>query len=92
MTGTADGKPIACSLQGGELERRLEEIAALGAESLLEHARDGDRHRLRFRSDPETRRRLEALVAAEAECCPFLGLSLEAGGPEIVLTALAPAR
>jgi len=86
MTDTHDEKPIACSLRGRDLEQRLEEISALAAESLLGQETDGERQRLRFRADPETRRRLEALVAAEAECCPSLALSLEAGGDEIVLT------
>jgi hypothetical protein len=87
-----EDKPIACSLQGRQLEQRLDEIAALAAGSLLGQERDGESQRLRFRPDPETRRRLEALIAAEAECCPFLELSLETGASEIVLTVLAPAE
>jgi len=81
-----DEVPPTCSLQGRELQERLDEIAVLGAENLLGQEVDGDRQRLRFRADPETRRRLEALVAAERECCRFLEFSLEADGKEIVLT------
>lgn len=84
-----DAVPPSCSLQGRELQDRLDAIAALGAESLLGQESDGDRQRLRFRPDPETRRKLEALVAAESKCCPFLELSLEGGGEEIVLTISA---
>jgi hypothetical protein len=79
----------SCSLQGRDLQKRLDEIAALGAASLLGQEADGDRQVLRFRADPETRRRLEALVAAEAECCSFLDLALESNGEEIVLTVSA---
>jgi hypothetical protein len=88
-TPGAEGAPPGCSLRGRELQQRLDEIAALGADALLGQEADGHRQTLRFRPDPETRRRLEALVAAESECCPFLQLSLEAGGKEIVLTVSA---
>lgn len=86
-----DEAPIVCSLEERELQDRLDEVAALGAECLLGHEIEGERHRLRFRADEETRRRLEALVAAEAECCPFLDLLLVDGGEELVLTVSAPA-
>jgi len=86
-----DETQIACSLEGRELEERLNEIAALGTESLLGHELEGERHRLRFRADGETQRRLEALVAAEAECRPFLDLVLVDGGEELILTVSAPA-
>ena len=88
-TPSAESTPPTCSLQGRDLRERLDEIAALGAESLLGQEADGDRQILRFRADPETRRRLEALVAAEAECCSFLDLSLQISGEEIVLTVSA---
>jgi hypothetical protein len=83
------GTPIVCSLGASDLRQRLDEIAEVGAESLIERT-DGARHLLRFRSDPETRRRLEAIVAAEAKCCSFLDLSLEEQGGELVLTVSAP--
>lgn len=85
-----EGTPIACSLGASELRQRLNEIAEVGADSLVERSADGERHLLRFRSDPETRRRLEAIVAAEAKCCSFLDLSLEEQGDELVLSVSAP--
>ncbi len=83
-------KPIACSLGAGELEQRLAAIAEIGAESLVSHEVEGDRHLLRFRADANTRRRLEGIVAAEAECCSFLDLSLGEDGDELVLSIAAP--
>jgi hypothetical protein len=82
--------PIACSLDAEDLRRRLSEIAAVGAESLFARDSDGPRHTLRFRSDPQTRRRLERIVAAEAECCSFLDLTLVEQKGELVLTVEAP--
>jgi hypothetical protein len=85
-----EGPPIACSLGENDLRGRLEEIAAVGAASLIARGSDGDRRLLRFRSAAETRRRLEAIVAAEAKCCPFLDLSLEERGGELILSLSAP--
>lgn len=87
MTG---GTPIACSLGAGDLRQRLAEIAEVGAGNLIARSADGDRHLLRFRSNAETRRRLEAIVAAEGQCCSFLDLRLEARGDETVLSIGAP--
>jgi hypothetical protein len=81
---------IACSLGAGDQRRRLDEIAALGRDSLTAaESRDGS-HVLRFRDDEETRRRLAEIVAAEAECCPFLDLDLQERDGELVLTLTAP--
>lgn len=82
--------PIACSLNAGDLKQRLAAITEIGEESLIDHATDDGRHLLRFRSDAETRKRLEEIVAAEAECCSFLDLALEERGGELVLSVTAP--
>lgn len=82
--------PVVCSLGAGDLEQRLSMIAEIGAQSLIEHQQEGDRHVLRFRSDSRTRERLEAVIAAEAECCAFLDLSLEEDGDQLVLSVAAP--
>jgi hypothetical protein len=85
-----EGTPIACSLGASDLRQRLREIAALGAESLLERSAEGERHLLRFRSDASTRARLAAIVAAEARCCPFLDLALEEQDGELILSIGSP--
>jgi len=84
-----DDTPIACSLNTGQLEQRLTEIAAVGAASLISRGSEGGRHLLRFRADATTRQRLEAIVAAEAECCSFLDLSLSEQAGELVLSISA---
>jgi hypothetical protein len=82
--------PVVCSLGAGDLEARLAEIGAVGAASLLDRRREGERHLLRFRADRRTRERLEAIVGAEAECCAFLELSLVEGCCDLTLTVAAP--
>jgi hypothetical protein len=88
--GMNEEAPLACSLGASDLRQRLNEIAKVGTDSLIEHDTDGNRHLLRFNIDPDTRRRLEAIVAAEAKCCSFLDLSLEERGGELVLSVSAP--
>lgn len=86
----AASTPVACSLGGGDLEQRLAAIAEIGAASLISRNVEGGRHLLRFRSSAETRQRLEEIVAAEAECCSFLELSLAEEGSDLVLLVSAP--
>lgn len=83
-------EPFACALDAGDLGQRLAAIAAAGSESLIDRSTDGDRQLLRFRSAATSRRRLEAIIAAEAECCPFLDLSLSECGGELLLSIDAP--
>jgi hypothetical protein len=83
--------PPACSLDADELQLRLERIAAVGADSLIERRADGERHLLHFRPTEEIRRRLEQIVAAEARCCPFLDLSLSRQDERLILSIGAPA-
>ncbi|MFI5028496.1 MAG: hypothetical protein ACHQCF_05885 [Solirubrobacterales bacterium] len=85
-------QPVRCSLGGADLQKRLETIAELGAGSLVRRSITPDRHVLRFRSEAATRRRLEEIVAAEAECCSFLDLELSDEGGELVLSIRAPAE
>jgi hypothetical protein len=85
-----DPQPIACSLDASDLRQRLAEIAAVGADSLTGRSVAGGRHVLRFRGDDETRKRLSAVVDAEAACCSFLALTLAREGDELVLTIAAP--
>jgi hypothetical protein len=82
--------PIACSLDASELQQRLNAIAEIGADSLIGRSTDGYRHLLRFSSDAEARRRLQAIVVAEEKCCSFLDLLLEEDRDELVLTISAP--
>jgi hypothetical protein len=85
-----NGTPIACSLGAGELQQRLAAIAEVGASSLLSRAMDDGGHLLRFRPDPTTRRQLEDIIAAEAECCAFLDLALREEEGELVMSIAAP--
>jgi hypothetical protein len=79
--------PIACSLSADELPARLAEMRAIGKDALLGLTPEGA---LRFRADAKTRVRLDAIVAAESQCCPFLRFDLAEAGAELVLSVAAP--
>jgi hypothetical protein len=86
----AQEPPIACSLGEGDLRARQLRLAELGCLSLLGGDGGGGRHTLRFRADSRTRAALDAIVAAEQECCPFLVLSIGESGGGLTLSIEAP--
>ena len=61
-------------------------MRAIGADALI----GGDGRSLRFRNDETTRARLEAIFAAESECCSFLAFDLRAEGDELEFRVTAP--
>jgi hypothetical protein len=79
--------PLACSLDAPALAGRLAEMRAIGRDAFLSADPSGV---LRFRAAPDVRLRLERIVAAEAACCPFLGLELEEERDALRLTVTAP--
>jgi hypothetical protein len=76
--------PLACTLGADALSRRESEIRRLFEDALVESRLDGGRLALRFQGDATDR--VEALAAAERECCAFLGISV-GPGPEMVIEA-----
>jgi hypothetical protein len=79
--------PIACSLSADELPARLAEVRAVGKDALLAVTPGGSLH---FRADDTTRERLEAIVAAESQCCSFLRFELAEESGELMLSVSAP--
>jgi hypothetical protein len=82
--------PIACTLSATDLTARGEELRALGGDGLVDATEEPARAVLRFRPDPAIRERVEAIVAAESECCAFLDFVLEHDADATVLTISAP--
>lgn len=79
--------PIACSLGADERSTRLDELSAMGKDALLSVSPGGA---LGFRRNDTTRERLEAIIAAESQCCPFLSFALHETADELVLSISAP--
>jgi hypothetical protein len=82
--------PIACSLSTTELRQRLAAIADLGRDALIELHAEPRQARLRFAAGAGVRSRLEAIVAAESECCAFLAFDISDEPDALVLTSDAP--
>jgi hypothetical protein len=82
--------PIACSLSATDLPGRLAEMAALGDAALVDSQQDATHAELRFAAGAGVRERVEAIVAAESECCAFLTMRVTAEPDTIVLTIDAP--
>jgi len=83
--------PIACLLSVPDLTERLAEIAELGRAALLDARNDGTRAELRFAAEQGVRERLDAIVAAESQCCAFLAMRVSDARDAVVLTIDAPA-
>ena len=83
--------PIACSLAGGEQERRIEDAGSLLREGrLVGELEDG--YEFAFPGDAGWAMRLVELVVAERSCCPFFRFELDfrPGGGEILLRVRGP--
>jgi len=82
--------PIACSLSATALSTRLDDVADLARDSVLERRPTADGVQVRLRDSPETERRTRALVVAEAACCPFLDFDLRREDGALVLDVAGP--
>jgi hypothetical protein len=71
--------PIPCSLDAARLQAREAELAALGRSLISVSRPEGAPIALEFTADQETRDRLDRIVAAEAECCPSLDMTVREG-------------
>jgi hypothetical protein len=82
--------PIACSLSATDLPVRLAGMAALGGAALVDARQDATHAELRFAAAAGVRERVEAIVAAESDCCAFLMMRVTGEPDTIVLTIDAP--
>ena len=80
--------PIACTLSPAQMKGRGDDIRALGRAALVS-VECGERHAtLGFRPGPEVRERVEAIVAAEAECCAFLDFAVSVGDEDATMVTI----
>ncbi len=81
---------IACTLDAVEAAERVEQARELVAESLIDSALTDDGAAMRFRSGAEGA--LNALIAAESQCCGFLRFDLRRKDGALSLTVDGPAE
>ena len=82
--------PIFCNLDADELKQRLAEIGAVGADALRDVQSTPTKAILFFDAGDDSRKRLEAIVSAEARCCAFMNFELRDEPGRILLTISAP--
>ncbi len=69
--------PIACSLEAGQAENRIDEWRMFLAESVTAAAKDGESLRLRLASSDRALLDAVDLAAREKACCGFFSFSIE---------------
>jgi hypothetical protein len=82
--------PISCSLSATELPQRLAEMGDVGRAALLSVRTAGSHAELRFAGGAGVRDRVEAIRAAESQCCAFLDMAVTDEPDTVVLTIDAP--
>jgi hypothetical protein len=83
--------PLACTLDVADGAARVRRWQALAAGSRPRAQRSGHRLKIWWRVDAAGASELEALVAAERECCAFLTWSVSREDPDSVLQVTADA-
>ncbi len=82
--------PVACTLDAAQMRQRGDDIRALGRAALTTVERGERNVVLRFRPDPAIRAQVEEVVAAESECCAFLGFTIAHEQDATVVTIVSP--
>ena len=85
-------QPIACKLTASQAAQRAEQTAAIAERALRRREPIGGGQRLQFEAGGELEAELRRLIDAEAECCPFLRMSLRRAGDDLELDITGPAE
>jgi len=88
LTEQWETAPIACTLDAGNLNERLEWIADLNARALRRSRRDDLRLALDY--EPGAIEEVRRMVAGEQDCCAFLAFDIAALDDVVRLTIVAP--
>jgi hypothetical protein len=83
-------EPIACSLSSTDYAERIDQLAALRRDALLDRSPIEDGERLVFVDAPGIEAALRAAMEAEAACCSFLSLTLERDRNRLLLDIVGP--
>jgi hypothetical protein len=85
--------PVACTLDARDGARRMRQWEALSLKGRPSVRRDGHHLVVAYRAEPGVREELEALVAAERQCCSFVTWDVSHDADRVfVHVAADPAR
>jgi len=88
-TGSRAEMPLACTLSAQDGSARMRRWQALAEKGRPSARRSGHRLEVRYRPEPGVREELEALAAAERECCSFVAWNVSEDGRHPVLVVAA---
>ena len=89
MTTTPSALPIACSLTADAAGNRESHWRSLLSRALVSRTTSRELLRIKLRKLPGVRGELERLVLAEAECCPFMTMSIDTTDRDFIMLAVA---
>ena len=81
--------PNGCTLESDELVTRIAEWREVSAQALSRKVEPA-RITSVYPPDPQLLKRLEDLIAAEAECCAFLEFTIQAGTDQTIVQLSFP--
>jgi MerR family copper efflux transcriptional regulator len=82
--------PIACSLTAADYRQRIADTDRVAHAALLDRQAIDGGARLTFADGEQRRAELEALIAAESSCCPFLTMQLRRANGRLILDVTGP--
>jgi hypothetical protein len=85
----ANEETLACGLSGPELSERIKEWGQVASRATSRHVEKG-RILSTYAPDQQLLQQLRRLIAAEAECCPFMRFNVEEGPDEVVVELRVP--
>ncbi|MDQ3677898.1 MAG: hypothetical protein M3401_14070 [Actinomycetota bacterium] len=88
-SATAAGLPLACTLSADDGKARMRRWQALAEVGHPSVRRSGHRLEVRYEPQPGVRDELEALAAAERQCCSFVGWEVSQDGRHPILHVTA---
>jgi hypothetical protein len=83
------GLPVACTLGAGDGAHRMQRWEALSLKGRPSARRCGHQLVVAYRAEPGVREELEALVAAERQCCSFVAWDVSQKADRVVLRVAA---
>jgi hypothetical protein len=85
----SSNEPLACSLSGPEFFQRVSEWSVVASQATSRHVGKG-RVVSTYPADEQLLQQLRRLIAAEADCCPFMQFSIEEGVDQFVVELRVP--
>ena len=92
VDSSSAASPLICSRSGAQVVEIAQLLLAVVSRALIEREQLPDGIRLRLRASDETEAALREYVTREKACCPFLDLSVERRGGELLLEVHGPAE